>query len=234
MAFHSRIVKHLALKLNALVVEALGASPFPAIEALSESVRDFLRLGHLRLLLLLLIDEPPGLLLSANVLNELSHVDVNTVIHASTSFDILGEGKPVGKRKVNGLGDVETEIEPRMVARTASDHELARPVEGLCHAYPLLREHFGVDHYRLVSNELLALSRLLWELRGNEVLEVFIAVCVDTVPKLGGTVVKVVDGIEIHVLLMPAKHRLPRTDVNVRSVHTWDSLIGQAFPKKLG
>jgi hypothetical protein len=54
-----------------------------------------------------------------------------------------------------------------------------------------------------------ALFKIFWKLRFKICFEFFVAVSVNTIPELRLSIVKVVNGVQVHVFLMPAKHRFP-------------------------
>ena len=83
-----------------------------------------------------------------------------------------------------------------------------------------------------MSEEFWAFSETLTKFAFCQIFELLIAVHVYRVPELGRARVKVVDGVEVEVFLVPAEERSPDTDVEVWLGHTADLVVTEAFVQK--
>lgn len=129
--------------------------------------------------------------------------------------------QPAESGVVDGLGDVEAEVEAAVVAALQDQHELARPMLRLADEQfgVLLLEVVGVDEGGLVPQVLTALAEVLREVGPRLLLQDPGLLVGDGVPELRLPLVQVVDRRQIQVLLVPAEQRLPGTHVAVRSGH---------------
>ena len=66
----------------------------------------------------------------------------------------------------------------------------------------------------------------------HQIFKLLIAVKLYPVPKLGRTRVQIVYGVQIHVFLVPAEERSPRSHVQIRRSHTWNGLVTHSFVQK--
>ncbi len=74
-----------------------------------------------------------------------------------------------------------------------------------------------------------ALLEVLWELTPDEVFKLCITVGIDSVPKLGTSLMDVINRLKVHVLFVPAEHGFPGAHVDIGSIDPEDLQITEAF-----
>ena len=119
--------------------------------------------------------------------------------------------KPANCRVIDRLSNVEPEIEATVVATAEHQHELSGLVLGLADLEigVFFDDVVGVEERGLVPEVLAALAEVFGEEGLRLALEDVGLVNWDAVPKLGFSLVQVVDGREVEVLLVPAEESLP-------------------------
>ena len=130
---------------------------------------------------------------SLDILDKAAHVNADTVANTFADLYCVCYSKPITKRKVHCLGNVETMIESCMIPRTTRDHELSLLMYGFRHSHPIFNQKTWVDHGSFVPDEFRTLLCLLRKLRVKEVLKMLIAIKIHSIPILRVTRVKVVD-----------------------------------------
>lgn len=75
-----------------------------------------------------------------------------------------------------------------------------------------------------MTHELWTLSKGFLELLSSDLLNFILVFPCNAVPEFGFASVEVVDGIEVKVLLMPAKEGLPATDIEIWLIDPLDVL----------
>lgn len=133
--------------------------------------------------------------------------------------------EPVDRAVVDGLRNVEAEVETAMVGSTEHQHKLTLFV---LHLGDLQFGVLALDVVRiyergLVAKEGVTLAKVLRELLLRFLLQQMPLAFGDAVPELGFSLVKEIDSRQIQVLFVPAEEGLPGPDVAVGSVDPADS-----------
>ena len=149
-------------------------------------------------------------------------VDSHALVGAVAVFGVWQSLQPGKSGVVDCLSDVVAEIEAAVVAASQDQHELARTL--FCLRYLQLRylafEKVGIDESGFVPEVLRASAKMLREVFLSLPLQQVRLGFRNGVPKLVLSFVKVVDGGEVEVFLVPAKKSLPGPDVAVGGGHS--------------
>ena len=89
---------------------------------------------------------------------------------------------------------------------------------GFCHfkMRVFLFESVRVDQSSFVSQKVFAIEVALWKSLSGFFLQNVLMVWLDGIPVLLMTLMEVVDGREVKILFMPAKNRLPSSNITIR------------------
>lgn len=150
----------------------------------------------------------------------MAHVYRDAVPDTLAAFGLICDVEPSRKCKVDSLCNIIASVEARVVTRSSRDHELTRSLNRSPQLYTLAEQTIRVNKCGFVSDKLRAKSRLIREETMNIFLKEFVRAEVDAIPELGLAQVQVVDGVEVHVLFVPAEHGFPGSHVDVRRSHT--------------
>lgn len=123
--------------------------------------------------------------------------------------------QPISEGKVDGFGNIEPKVEPRMVGWATRYHELILEVQALHHFDALAKQDIGIDQGRFVTDKLFASIWILWEFLMHELFELFVAIEIDWVPELWSALMQIVDTVQVHVFFVPAEHGFPGANVDV-------------------
>ena len=74
-----------------------------------------------------------------------------------------------------------------------------------------------------------ALLEILWELTPDEVFKLCITVGIHSVPKLGASLMNVINRLKVHVLLVPPEHCFPGAHVNIGRIDPEYLQITESF-----
>ena len=116
-----------------------------------------------------------------------------------------------------------------MVAGEARYHEFTLFMHSLCHVDAIFNEKTWVDQSIFMSYKLRTILRLLRILTPEEVFESLVRIQVNSIPQLRFSVVQIVNGVQVLVFLVPAKHSFPRAYVDIRRIYSGDYLVSQAL-----
>lgn len=146
---------------------------------------------------------------------KLPHVESDCVLRTLAVASLTTNGYPGFGGKVNSLGDVETLVKASVISGGSGNNEFSWVVHCLMHGDALFQQIFGMDEGGLVAKEFFALGVVFWVLLGGQFFKVLVAVQVNRVPEFRSAVVEEVDGVQVHVLLVPTKHGFPRANVDI-------------------
>jgi hypothetical protein len=157
---------------------------------------------------------------------------LNTALEALARFAADQLVEPIKCCVVDGLRQVEPEIEAAVVCSAEGQNEFVLFLLGFVDDQlgdPFL-EQVGADEGGLVAEELPAAAEVFWEQFRDFPFEEGAHVAPYAIPKLAFAFVEVVDGGEVKVFLVPAEEGLPLPHVAVGAVHALDG-VAQAVPE---
>jgi len=150
--------------------------------------------------------------------DEAVHGDVDRVRTTVAARGALAVLHPPLGGEVGRLCHVEAGVEAAVVAKRKGDHDLALLLRYLVVGNGVLPEEVWRDETHFVSKVGRTVLDEVGEESSGHALEPPGVSGRDGVPELGLAVVQVVDGVEVHVLGVPGKGRLPHAEVQVGRV----------------
>lgn len=120
-----------------------------------------------------------------------------------------------------------------MITCTSRYHEFSFFMNHLPKFYSIFLEYAWVNKGGFMSYKFRAFFVILRELRLDKLLEFVIAIKVNAIPELRSTIMQEIDRIEVHIFLMPSKHRLPLTNIYIWSIYSLNLLVSKALSIKL-
>mmetsp|Transcript_5944 Transcript_5944/g.20250 ORF Transcript_5944/g.20250 Transcript_5944/m.20250 type:complete len:701 (+) Transcript_5944:1003-3105(+) len=154
------------------------------------------------------------------------------VIPLVLDHSIVAKGHPVRGREVDGLGDVEPDVEARVEGVGVRDGELPLILHAAHHRDALLPELARAHHGDELVEEVRAGLEEVGQLLPHEVLEGLGVARGDSVPHLRGPHVQVVDAVQGVVLDVPAEGAHAGAHVEPRDHDPGDQLVAHDMAKQ--
>ena len=146
-------------------------------------------------------------------LDKAVHTNVDSIRPATTSGGSFAKLHPSWSGKVGALSTVKTSVEPRVIATGKCDHNLALVLNNLVVGNTVLSQDHWTYQAHLVSQVRWTGFLHLGKEAVCQPLKPANMSCGDGVPELGGSKVKIVDTVKVHVFRVPGKCGLPAAKV---------------------
>jgi hypothetical protein len=97
--------------------------------------------------------------------------------------------------KVYCFSDIISLIEARMIRRGSRNHIFTFFMDHFMELDAIFQKETWIDESSFMSDKLWTLLKIIWELRFDKGLKLFITIQINTIPEFGFSLMKIIDGV---------------------------------------